>query len=290
MHANATDHAELLGDTSNRDPSRTTFFAKAAGKLGLSIIIFLGAALAVAMICLVSAPGTGTLAMLAVAATALVAAASAQAASPAFRARMRAIAREAPPVLPSPMELHDCCVVNLLNRIQRARQARDRIAARSPYGERHALSRGRSALAAAERRAIVVAARAEYASASLAALSECSTLEGDAARLRSAEREAACPEAATAYRQAAEWAGDRQDAIRRLESRRAALVARLEQLVAMLESMPAKSAHLELQRIEQSDDLLGTEIDEAESELAEIAGFPCVSSEAQAESRRGAAS
>ncbi len=271
MYSNGTEHSELLGDTSKRNPSWMTSFVMAASKLGLFVTVMLGFALVVAVTCLVSHPSASALAMLALVGAALGVAVSVQAASPGFRTRRCAIRRQAAPVLPNPMEFRDASVVGLLNRLGRARQARSRTAARSPYGRFHALSHGQSALAALERRAIVVAARAEYVSLFLADLSEpASRLDSEVARLRSAEVEAPSPEAGGAYGQAATWVTERRDVVRRLESRRTTLLATLEHLVAVLESMPAKLADLDLRRIEESDRVLGADADQAETELAQI--------------------
>lgn len=271
MHSNRTGLKELLGDTPIQGPSRTKAFVSAAGKSGLAVMLVLGTALVVAFTSALFAGDAASLSTVVVVAAGLLVAVSLQIASPGFRHRWRSILANGAPVLPNPFDFRDPHLLGLVQRLDRARRARSAAASASPYGPCHALSRSQVAIAAVEQRAVVVAARAEFVSTSLAELSDCRVqADGDIVRLESAEQQALCPESSAAYHGAAVWAAERRASVRHLESRRAALVATLEHLVAILESMPAKATDLELRRIEESDRVLNETTVDAEDELAQL--------------------
>jgi hypothetical protein len=171
--------------------------------------------------------------------------------------------------LPDPLELRDPSVGALVQRIQRARQARLAVAERSPYGEHHALAGTDAAISELERRAIVAAARAEFVSSFLAETSD-SSPDSEAARLRSAQQGAPGVDAEIAYDRAASWSTDHADAIRRLEARRAALLGSLEHLAAIVEALPAKATDVELRRLGEGDRLIDTETTQVEAELSQL--------------------
>jgi len=173
---------------------------------------------------------------------ALVAGVCVQLASPRFWARLRAIRASPAPVLPEALEFRDPSVAELVGRLRRARQARQRAIARSPYQRGQELGACHWPVAELERHAIVVAARAEYVRIAL------DELPGGGW---------------SAY-------GEGREAVRQLEERSAALMAALEHLTAVLEGLPAKLANAELLRIAEGDRLLGADPAEAEKELAQL--------------------
>lgn len=256
---------ELMGDTSCRDVS----WAQAAGlamnraAFGVMLMVAITAALFLAGTCKVPAP----LLLLG----AVLLAACTQALTPGFWRRLRAIRADPAPVLPEADEFHDPNVAEIARRLRRARQARARAIGGSPYGRRRALDTCHAAVAELERRAIVAAARADFVRNFLGEASDgAESPDSEIARLRSAERSAACAEATTAYQQAETWSVNRRDAVRRLEARSASLMGTLEHLTAILEALPAKLTNVELLEIEEGDRLVGTDVTAAEKELAEL--------------------
>lgn len=177
----------------------------------------------------------------------------------------------------NPLEFRDPVVSGMVIRLTRARQARAKAIADSPFGRHHALATSQHAVADVERRALVAIARAEYARSFLADSPEGVSSDGDVSRLRGAEQSAPCAGAVQAYRQAARWSAERRAAVRRIEARSAVLIARLEHLLAILESLPTKLVEAELLRIEDADRIIGADIAAAEDELAGLgapAGLP----------------
>lgn len=265
MNRNERKNRELIGDTSSRTVSWLCAAAMAADP------VLVGGALLVAMtVILTIAPlwhvPPGTLLL-----SALVIVICSQLARPAYWKKLRALRQDSTPRLPDPLEFRDPSVCALVQRIERARQARLNTAQHSPYGAHHALCASDAAIGELERRAIVVAARAEFVSGFLAEASDATVgADGEAARLRSAEEGAPCFEAEAAYDRAAAWSLDRAQAIRRLEGRRAALMGTLEHLAAILDAIPAKATDVELRRLEEGDRLIDTDTTQAEAELFQL--------------------
>jgi len=227
---------ELLGDTSGRDLSWSQAVGMALNRPGLGVMLMVAVTAALVLAGMWNLPT----ALLLVAA--LVAAVGLQLASPGFWARLRAIRASPAPVLPETLEFRDQSVAELIGRLRRARQARERAIARSPYPRGRGLGACHWSVAALERQAIVAAARADYVRIALEELPE------------------------------GGWSahGEGREAVRRLEARGAALMATLEHLAAVLEGLPARLANLELLRIEEGDRLLGSDPAEAERELAQL--------------------
>lgn len=265
MRPNERRNRELMGDTSSRALSWTHAAAAATNKpaLGATMLVVLTAVIFIAGVWQVPA------ALLLV--PALLAIVIPQLSSPGFWKRLRANRTDTAPTLPDPLEFRDPMVGALVQRVGRAREVRARVTARSPYGPHHGLAGSQNAVAEIERRAIVVAARAEHVSVFLSELSEASiSADSDVIRMRSAEQAAGSDEASTAYRRAAAWSLDRRETVRRLEVRRAELIGSLEHLAALLETLPAKVTDLELRRIDEGDRLIGADISDAETALAEL--------------------
>ncbi len=267
MNGNERKNRELIGDTS----SRTVSWVRAAGMAADPVL--LGGALLVAMtLILTVAPLWHVPASTLLLAASLIVACS-QLARPAYWKKLRAIREDSTPRLPDALEFRDPSVCALVQRIDRARQARLRAAERSPYGDHHALSGAEAAIGDLERRAIVLAARAEFVSGFLAEAADATACpESDAARLRCAQQGAPCEEAGIAYDRAARWSLERAEAVHRLEARRAALMGGLEHLAAILDAVPAKATDVELRRLEDGDRLIGCGTTEAETELAQLDG------------------
>ncbi len=265
MNRNERKNRELIGDTSTRAVSWT----RAAG-MAVDPVLFGGALLVAMTLILTVAPLSHVPAAVLLLAASVVVLCS-QAARPAYWKKLRAIREDSTPRLPDPLEFRDPSVCALVQRLDRARQARQRAAEHSPYGAHHALSGSGAAVGELERRAIVVAARAELVSGFLAEAADAPACpESDAARLRSAQQAAPCAQAGTAYERAASWSIERADAIHRLEARRATLIGTLEHLAAILDAIPAKATDLELRRLEEGDQLLGVDVTQAETELSQL--------------------
>ena len=230
MGRNERKRRELIGDASCLQVS----WLRAAGMATDTIV--LGGALLVALVVILSVATVWHVSegMLLLSTSAIVV--FSQLARPAYWKRVREIHAERTPVLPDALEVRDPMVGALVQRLGRARQIRQRATAQSPYGAHHALSASAGDISELERRAVVIAARAELVSSFVAEASDsCLSTESG-------------------------------EAIARLEERRAALVETLEHLTGVLEAIPAKAMDVELRRLDEGDQLIGA--DSAEAELA----------------------
>lgn len=230
MGRNERKRRELIGDASCLQVS----WLRAAGMATDTMV--LGGALLVALVVILSVATVWHVSegMLLLSTSAIVV--LSQLARPAYWRRVRDIHADRTPVLPDPLEVRDPMVGALVQRLGRARQIRQRTTAQSPYGAHHALSASAVDISELERRAVVIAARAELVSSFVAEASDsCLSTESG-------------------------------EAIARLEERRAALVETLEHLTGVLEAIPAKAMDVELRRLDEGDQLIGA--DTAESELA----------------------
>jgi hypothetical protein len=265
MGRNERKRRELIGDTSSSQISwlRAAGMATDTVVLGAALLLTLAVMLSVATVWHLSA---GMLLL-----SPLLIVLCSQLSRPAFWKRIREIHADRTPPLPDPLQFRDPMVGALVQRLARARQARSRAREQSPYGAHHALLGSAGAIGELERRAVVIAARAEFVSGFLAEASDGGIpAESEVARLRSSEQSARCVEASAAYGRAASWSVDRAESIRRLEARRATLVGTLEHLAAVLEALPAKVTDLELRRIEEGDHLIGVDTTESEMELMRL--------------------
>ncbi len=227
---------ELVGDTSYRDVSWSQAIGMALNRpaLGMMLMVAVTAAFVLAGMWRVPTPLSLLAALLAVSGLQLV--------SPQFWRRLRNIRADPAPVLPEALEFRDPAVAELVGRLRRARQARERALARGPHDGRRGLGACHWSVAELERHAIVAAARAEYVRTSIDELPE------------------------------GGWSshGEGREAVRRLEQRGAELMTRLEHLTVVLETLPAKLVNVELLRIEEGDRMLGAGTAEAEQELTQL--------------------
>jgi hypothetical protein len=163
-----------------------------------------------------------------------------QVARPGYWKRLREIHADRTPALPDPLEVRDPMVAALVQRVGRARQVRERAVGHSPYGAHHALAGSEADVRELERRAIVIAARAELVSGFVAEASD-SCLSAESS-----------------------------EALTRLQDRRASLIETLEHLTGVLEAIPAKAMDVELRRLDEGDQLIGADTAEAELALAHL--------------------
>lgn len=263
MRRNQRDR-ELMGDTSCRDVSAARAVGRAVnwGMFGVILLVAFIVALWTTGIPGASLPlfvfGT------------LIAFLFAAVADPGFWRKLRRFRSDTAPVLPDALSFRDPLVSGLMIRLVRARQARTKAIAESPFGGHHTLVSSQDTVAEVERRALVAMSRAEYARNLLANLPDDLSSNCEVARLREAERTASSGHAGAEYGKAAGWSADGQAAVRRVDRRGAVFIAQGEYLVTILESLPAKMADAELLRIDEADGMIGTDMSEAEDELAEL--------------------
>lgn len=234
MGRNERKRRELIGDASCLRVS----WLRAAGMATDTIV--LGGALLVALVVILSVATVWHISegMLLLSTFAIVV--LSQLSRPAYWKKLREIHADRTPVLPDPLQLRDPTVGALVQRLGRARQVRERATAQSPYGRHHALSGSEVAVGELERRAVVIAARAELVSGFVAEASD-SCLSNESG-----------------------------EALTRLQDRRAALIESLEHLTGVLEAIPAKAMDVELRRLDEGDQLIGADTTEAELALSHL--------------------
>jgi len=234
MGRNERKRRELIGDASCLQVSWLRAAGMAADTIGV------GAALLVALVVVLSVAAVWRVSDSVLLLSTVFIVLCSQLARPGYWKKLRQIHADRTPVLPDAVELRDPTVGALVQRLGRARQVRQRATAHSPYGRHHALSGSQAAIGELERRAVVIAARAELVSGFVAEASD-SCLSAESA-----------------------------EALARLQDRRAALIETLEHLTGVLETVPPKAMDVELRRLEEGDQLIGADTTEAEQALSHL--------------------
>ena len=185
---------------------------------------------------------------------AMLAVAAGNASSKAYWGRVRAMRAENALDLPDPAFVSDKAAEGLVRRLWETRAKLYRAERRSPFATTRASSNRGHASRELERRALPLIARVEHIHLLLSDVAV-DRLGAEVERLRAAAAAGAPAVAAigAAYRKAATVAANHREVIRRLELRRAHLLAQLEYLVGSAEALPAKITDLDLARVDACD-------------------------------------
>ena len=237
---------DLVGDTSARELRGVRIIVVAAKKAALSKLGW--AAVALAIVLVLSWGMAGLLLIPAAFATSFVVALMAAAAAISGRHQWR----QRPIELPDPLLFSDIAVQSIVRRLHAARARIASAVHEGPRGLQFDLAAVQRSTPAIERRIIVLAARAEYLGCFLATVS----VPEITAALNEATTHAAKvvnPQSALAHRRVVEGNEDHLKTVRQLETEKEQLLATMEYLLGTLEALPAKLTRVQALRLAYSD-------------------------------------